>query len=139
MADLIGYGTYVPRHRLERSRSAPCWVAGRQGTRAVAGYDEDATSMAVEAGRVALQAVAGQWRRPRLLFATANPPYLDKTNANVVHAALQPGPDERWPSTWSARCARASVPWCWQQRRHGPDPGRAVRHPHRASGRSRRA
>lgn len=45
--------------------------------------------MAVEAARRALRPVAIGYRPERLLFATANPPYLDKTNANVVHAALR--------------------------------------------------
>ena len=57
------------------------------------GYDEDATSMAVEAARGTLRALAGpRWQPERLLFATASPPYLDKTNANVVHAALRLDP-----------------------------------------------
>ena len=42
--------------------------------------------MAVEAGRAALRMAP---RQPRALyFATAVPPYLDKTNATAIHAAL---------------------------------------------------
>jgi 3-hydroxy-3-methylglutaryl CoA synthase len=65
---------------------------GGKGSRAVAGYDEDATSMAVEAARPALRALAAGIAPERLLFATASPPYLDKTNANVIHAALRLDP-----------------------------------------------
>ena len=89
MAGLIAYGAYVPYHRLKRSEIAQVLGAGGgKGTRSVASYDEDATSMGVEAARHALRGVGGAARPQRLLFATANPPYLDKTNANVVHAAL---------------------------------------------------
>jgi hydroxymethylglutaryl-CoA synthase len=89
MAGLIAYGTYVPYHRLKRSEIAQVLgEGGGKGTRAVASYDEDPTSMGVEAARHSLRGVAGAARPQRLLFATANPPYLDKTNANVVHAAL---------------------------------------------------
>jgi 3-hydroxy-3-methylglutaryl CoA synthase/uncharacterized OB-fold protein len=59
----------------------------------VASYDEDATSMGVEAARAALRHTpagpsSGIPVPERVLFATANPPYLDKTNAAVIHAAL---------------------------------------------------
>lgn len=94
MAGLIAYGAYVPYHRLERSEIADVLGgAGGKGTRSVASYDEDPTSMGVEAGRHALRGVPAPARPRRLLFATANPPYLDKTNANVVHAALALDPD----------------------------------------------
>ncbi|HUJ65913.1 MAG TPA: OB-fold domain-containing protein, partial [Acidimicrobiales bacterium] len=93
MADLIAYGTYVPRHRLARSDIAAALGApAGKGSRRVAGYDEDTTSMAVEAGREAMRALEPGLAPSRLLFATATPPYLDKTNANVVHAALRLDP-----------------------------------------------
>ena len=93
MADLIAYGTYVPRHRLARSDIAAALGApAGKGSRTVAGYDEDTTSMAVEAGREAMATLQPGLALSRLLFATAAPPYLDKTNANVVHAALRLDP-----------------------------------------------
>jgi hydroxymethylglutaryl-CoA synthase len=93
MAGLIAYGTYVPHHRLRRSEiAAVLGEGGGKGTRAVAGYDEDATSMGVEAAREALRGLPNDVRPQRLLLATTNPPYLDKTNANVVHAALSLDP-----------------------------------------------
>ena len=86
---LLSYGAYVPYHRLKRSEiAAVLGEGGGRGTRAVASYDEDPTSMAVEAGRLALRDVPAAAHPQRLLLATATPPYLDKTNANVVHAAL---------------------------------------------------
>ena len=93
MAALIAYGAYLPHHRLKRSEiGAVMGAGGGKGTRAVAGYDEDPTSMAVEAGRLALASCPDGVSVERLLFATASPPYLDKTNANIVHAALRLDP-----------------------------------------------
>ncbi|HEV7865376.1 MAG TPA: OB-fold domain-containing protein [Acidimicrobiia bacterium] len=94
MAGIVAYGAYVPYHRLQRSEiAAVLGEGGGKGTRAVASYDEDATSMGVEAARVALRSSPGGAKLEktvpeRILFATANPPYLDKTNAAVIHAAL---------------------------------------------------
>lgn len=86
---LLAYGAYLPYHRLERAViGAALGSGGGAGTRAVASYDEDPVSMAVEAGRVALRGAADDALPRRLLFATSEPPYLDKTNANVIHAAL---------------------------------------------------
>ncbi len=89
---IIGYGTYVPYYRLQRSAITDALgTGGGRGTRAVASFDEDATSMAVEAARRAvrnLEANGSPFALDALYFATATPPYLDKTNANVIHAAL---------------------------------------------------
>jgi hydroxymethylglutaryl-CoA synthase len=89
VAGLIAYGAYVPYHRLQRSAiAAALGSAGGKGARAVASYDEDTVSMGVEAARPALRTLPDGVRPARVLFATADPPYLDKTNANVIHAAL---------------------------------------------------
>lgn len=93
MAGLVAYGVYLPRHRLKRSEiGAVLGGGGARGTRAVAGYDEDPTSMAVEASRLAIRSAGAGPAPQRVLYATANPPYLDKTNANIVHAALRLDP-----------------------------------------------
>src|ERR671936_3213613 len=88
MRGIVGYGAYVPYWRLERKAiGAALGTGGGAGTRAVASYDEDTTSMAVEAARGALRGP----RRPRpgaLYFATPDPAYLEKTNATAIHAAL---------------------------------------------------
>ncbi len=93
MGGLVGYGAYIPYYRLERSRIAGVLGSGGgRGTRSVAGYDEDTTSMAVEAGRAALARgdCGPSWEAVRqLFFATTWPAYADKTNATAVHAALR--------------------------------------------------
>jgi 3-hydroxy-3-methylglutaryl CoA synthase/uncharacterized OB-fold protein len=89
MAYLLGYGAYLPYNRLRRDDiAAVLGEGGGRGQRTVASYDEDTTSMGVEAARIALRTAAGQPRPARLYFATAAPAYLDKTNATVIHAAL---------------------------------------------------
>jgi 3-hydroxy-3-methylglutaryl CoA synthase/uncharacterized OB-fold protein len=89
MAGLVAYGAYVPRHRLRHAElGAALGTKGGNGARAVASYDEDSTTMAVEAAR---RAVDGTHRPGSIYFATTSPAYLDKTNASAIHAALDLG------------------------------------------------
>ena len=88
MRGLVGYGVYVPYFRLDRKAIAAALGApSGAGTRSVASYDEDTTSLGVEAARAALRA-APKARPDALFFATSLPAYLDKTNATAIHAAL---------------------------------------------------
>ncbi|HMK11755.1 MAG TPA: hydroxymethylglutaryl-CoA synthase, partial [Acidimicrobiales bacterium] len=88
MPGIVAYGAYVPYYRLQRAAiGATLGSGGGKGTRSVASYDEDSTSMGVEAARVALKAAEGIAPQA-LVFATSTPPYLDKTNATAIHAAL---------------------------------------------------
>ncbi len=87
-AGIVSWGVYLPYWRLERKAIGQAFGSGGgRGTRAVASYDEDTTSMAVEAGRRAL-AAAGTPEPADLFFSTPAPAYLDKTNATTVHAGL---------------------------------------------------
>lgn len=88
MSGIVSWGVYLPYWRLQRSAiGAVLGTPSGRGTRTVASYDEDTTTMAVEAGRRALAALPGE-RPNELLFSTPAPAYLDKTNATAVHAAL---------------------------------------------------
>ena len=79
MSGILRYGAYLPYFRLDRQ------VAGiGRGERAIASYDEDSVSMAVEAGRQAL----GDSAVDTLVFATTSPPYAEKLNAAAIAAAL---------------------------------------------------
>ena len=96
MGGLVGYAAYIPHYRLERSRIAGVLGSGGgRGTRSVAAYDEDTTSMAVAAGRAALANLTGAGGPPgrevvrQLFFATTVPAYADKTNATAAHAVLR--------------------------------------------------
>src|SRR5437899_8168719 len=88
MSVIVSYGTYLPWWRLDRQRIGEALGTLGNGTRAVASYDEDTTTMAVEAARACLAAAPGGTRVHQLLFATSDPAYLDKTNATAIHAAL---------------------------------------------------
>lgn len=90
MRGIITAAGYLPHHRLDRSAIKGFFGSGGgKGSRTVAGYDEDTTTLAVEAGRLALRD-AGDQAAPRAIwFATSSPTYLDKTNAAIIHAALR--------------------------------------------------
>jgi 3-hydroxy-3-methylglutaryl CoA synthase len=91
-AGILAYGAYLPHARLERKAIAEALGApSGSGTRAVASYDEDTTSMAVEAARAVLR-TPGTPAPATVCFATTAPPYLDKTNATAIHAALDLDP-----------------------------------------------
>ncbi|HVM63467.1 MAG TPA: OB-fold domain-containing protein [Acidimicrobiales bacterium] len=87
-AGIVAWGTYLPYWRLDRKTIglALGQPSGR-GTRTVASYDEDTTTLGVEAARQALGA-PGAPTPEVLLFSTPAPPYLDKTNATAIAAAL---------------------------------------------------
>ncbi len=89
MHGIIGFGGYLPFRRLDLSTVADvAGGGGRKGTRSVASFDEDATTMAVEAARAARRRVPDV-PVESVWFATVAPPYLDKTNATVLQAALR--------------------------------------------------
>lgn len=101
---ILSYGTYLPYRRLDRSEiTAVAGTGGGTGTRTVASYDEDTTTMGVAAARHALAAAPGGTVPASLWFATVEPAYLDKTNATAVHAAL------RLPATCPAFDANGSI------------------------------
>jgi 3-hydroxy-3-methylglutaryl CoA synthase/uncharacterized OB-fold protein len=89
---VLAYGAYLPYWRLERKAIA-AQLGGRPapGTRSVASYDEDTTSMGVEAARIALRNAPLSPRS--VFFTTTDPAYQDKTNATAITAALSLGPD----------------------------------------------
>lgn len=99
---ITSFGAFIPRRRLQRAAiaSAHAWAFPAlkglgKGERSMCGWDEDAITMAVEAGRDCLrgrssQAVTG------LTLASTSAPYADLNNAVFVGAAL------RLPTTASA-------------------------------------
>jgi hydroxymethylglutaryl-CoA synthase len=89
---IAAWGTYLPYWRLPRAAIAGVLGGGGgRGTRAVASYDEDTTTLGVEAGRRALAVGPGAAGVQDLFLSTPDPPYLDKTSATTVHAALALG------------------------------------------------
>ncbi|MFQ5381738.1 MAG: hypothetical protein ACE5EF_08970 [Dehalococcoidia bacterium] len=94
MAGILSYGTYVPYHRLDRQAITQALGAGGgRGSRAVASYDEDPLTMAVEASLAAVAGAPDGVTPSAIYFSTASPPYLEKTSATVIPAALGLGPN----------------------------------------------
>lgn len=86
---ITAYASYVPRHRLQHSElGAALGSGGGGGARALASFDEDSTTLGVEAAR---RAVPEGERPGSIFFATTAPAYADKTNATAIHAALDLG------------------------------------------------
>jgi 3-hydroxy-3-methylglutaryl CoA synthase/uncharacterized OB-fold protein len=88
MPGLVAYGSYLPHWRVDRAEMSELLGArAPRGRRAAASHDEDTTTMGVEAARLALRPLE-EPAPDALFFATTEPAYLAKTNANAVHAAL---------------------------------------------------
>lgn len=89
MVGIVSYSSYVPYRRLKRSSiTQVLGVPAGKGERAVASFDEDSVSMAVEATRDALRTTPGRSVQA-LLFATTTPPYGEKLHAAIVGAAAR--------------------------------------------------
>ena len=91
---ILAYGAYIPRSRLQRAAvvAANAWFNSAlrsmgKGERAMANWDEDSITMAVEASRDCL----GDLDRNRVssvLFASTSAPNADRQNAGIVKEAL---------------------------------------------------
>jgi 3-hydroxy-3-methylglutaryl CoA synthase len=98
MVGITAYGAYIPRRRLQRKAVAqanawfaPNLVGGARGERAMANWDEDAVTMAFEAGRDCLPATDPAKDRAHvdaIYFASTTLPFADRQNAGIVAAAL---------------------------------------------------
>jgi 3-hydroxy-3-methylglutaryl CoA synthase len=93
MIGITGYGAYVPRLRLERQAvvQANHWFApGLRGSgrRAMANWDEDSLTMAVEACRDALGSADDRSQVQVLLLASTTLPFADRLNAGIAKEAL---------------------------------------------------
>lgn len=88
MRGILSHGAYLPHRRLDRTTiAAVAGAGGGKGTRTVASYDEDTTTLGVEAARRALRGTPVQ--PGAVWFSTVEPAYVDKTNATAIHAALR--------------------------------------------------
>lgn len=91
---ILSMGAYIPRLRLERSAIAAAhhWMtpglkAQAKGRRAFCSWDEDAVTMAVEAGRGCLGGGGGE-DIEALTVASTTFPYADLLNSAVIAEAL---------------------------------------------------
>jgi 3-hydroxy-3-methylglutaryl CoA synthase len=93
-ANIVSCGLYVPQWRLERARIAEAlaWLEPPEqrtasGSLAVCGWDEDALTLAVEAGRRCMAGVKSD-APVALSLASTTLPFADRSNATVVAEAL---------------------------------------------------
>ncbi|MBM3267276.1 MAG: OB-fold domain-containing protein [Candidatus Sericytochromatia bacterium] len=87
---ISSFGCYLPRGTLSRRAIADAWGQTPEfalGVRAVAWFDEDALTMAVEAGAEALLGTERQ-AVGAVFVATTSAPFAEKSVADVVAAAL---------------------------------------------------
>ncbi|WP_313804434.1 OB-fold domain-containing protein [Sphingobium sp.] len=91
---ITGFGCYLPRGRMLRSAifAANGWFAPNlkslaKGERSFAGWDEDAVTMAVEAGRCCLGSRHGE-EVGQLVFASVSAPFADRQGSGIVKEAL---------------------------------------------------
>ncbi|MBI3040729.1 MAG: hydroxymethylglutaryl-CoA synthase [Chloroflexi bacterium] len=91
MVGITSAGAYVPIYRLARGDIARVWAGGRgvavAGERAVANFDEDTISMAVEASIDCLKGIDRE-QIDGLYFASTTAPYREKQSATMVAEAL---------------------------------------------------
>jgi len=86
LRDIVDYAVYVPHSAITRKEIGSALARqGGAGVRSVASYDEDAITLGVAAATRLTDPSAADLP---VIFGSANFPYLDKTNANVVKAAL---------------------------------------------------
>jgi len=88
MVGIASYGAYIPWHRMERGLLAKAWGGfAIPGEKAVASYDEDSLTMAVEAARDCLSGLDSQ-RVDGLFFASTTSPYKEKQCSAIIAMPL---------------------------------------------------
>ncbi len=105
---IVGYGAYVPRYRLPGSEVARIWTNGLSGSpvteKAVAGPDEDVTTMAIEAAR---NAVARAGIDPTAIRAvwvgSESHPYAVKPTSTIVAESIGTSPNIQ-AADWEFAC-----------------------------------
>jgi hydroxymethylglutaryl-CoA synthase len=106
---IASVGAYAPLLRMDRAAAAKALrfsgLGGRaSGTRAVAGWDEDALTLAVEASR----AMAGAPQS--VVFASTSAPFIERSHATLLGEALALDPRIRTNDVaGSRRCAVSAL------------------------------
>lgn len=94
MTGISSLGAYLPRARLARSTIAGAmgWLTpglSAKGSRTLAFWDEDSTTMGVAAARTCLAQPGLTSSLSTLDFCTLTPPFAERQNASILHAALR--------------------------------------------------
>ncbi|RLC92147.1 MAG: 3-hydroxy-3-methylglutaryl CoA synthase [Chloroflexi bacterium] len=95
MAGIISYGAYIPLHRMDRAEFYRAWGGfAIPGETAVASYDEDTITMAMEASSDCLKGMDRE-SIDAVFFATTTSPYKERLGASILAAALDLPPATR--------------------------------------------
>ncbi|RMG88744.1 MAG: hydroxymethylglutaryl-CoA synthase [Chloroflexi bacterium] len=94
---IVGYGAYIPRYRLPGREIARIWTNGLGGSpiteKAVAGLDEDVTTMSIEAARNALKRARIDPANIRAVWVgSESHPYAVKPTSTIVAESIGAGP-----------------------------------------------
>jgi hydroxymethylglutaryl-CoA synthase len=105
---IIGYGAYVPRYRLPGKEVSRVWTNGMGGSpiieKAVAGLDEDVTTMSIEAGRNAIARANIDPRAIRAVWVgSESHPYAVKPTSTIVAEAVGTTPNIQ-AADWEFAC-----------------------------------
>ncbi len=105
---IVGYGAYVPRFRLPGSEVARVWTGGLGGSpvteKAVAGPDEDVTTMSIEAARNALARAGIDPLELRAVWiGSESHPYAVKPTSTIVAESIGASPNIQ-AADWEFAC-----------------------------------
>jgi hydroxymethylglutaryl-CoA synthase len=105
---IVGYGAYVPRYRLPGREIARVWTNDLGGypvkEKAVAGLDEDVTTMSIEAARNALARAAIDPRLIRAVWVgSESHPYAVKPTSTIVAESIGASPSIQ-AADWEFAC-----------------------------------
>ena len=100
MIGIKSYGAYIPLHRMSRAELHRAWggvgMLGMSvpGEKAVASYDEDSVTMAVEAVNDCLQEIDHK-SVDGIYFASTTHPYKEKQSSSIIASAMDMGREVR--------------------------------------------
>ncbi len=105
---IVGYGAYVPRFRLPGQEVARVWTNGLGGSpiaeKAVAGPDEDVTTMSIEAARNALARANIDPQQLRAVWiGSESHPYAVKPTSTIVAESIGASPNIQ-AADWEFAC-----------------------------------
>lgn len=105
---IVGYGAYIPRYRLPAQEVSRVWTHGLGGLpiqeKAVAGLDEDVTTMSIEAGRNAIARAQIDPRELRAVWVgSESHPYAVKPTSTIVAESIGTSPNIQ-AADWEFAC-----------------------------------
>ncbi|HDD45857.1 MAG TPA: hydroxymethylglutaryl-CoA synthase [Candidatus Aenigmarchaeota archaeon] len=113
MIGIVGYGAYIPVWRIKNSEIAKVWGSNKAGDaeKAVAGVDEDTTTMAVEASIIALSRSGIDAKKIGAIYVgSESHPYAVKPTASIVAEAIGATP-ELTAADFEFACKAGTAAW----------------------------